>query len=134
MGNGMYTSFTTQVDPTRNPSDGVAHAPFYEYVNYVNADNTATYYGMATAANPVTVIEVVHTVKTAFGGSATINVGDGSTANLWIATASLTPNTANSSFKSTAVVRYTAPFVVKVTLGGTRTGGTGQLIVGMLRE
>lgn len=134
MGNGMYTSFTTQVDPTRNPSDGVAHAPFYEYVNYVNADNTATYYGMATAANPVTVIEVVHTVKTAFGGSATINVGDGSTANLWIATASLTPNTANSSFKSTAVVRYTAPFVVKVTLGGTRTGGSGQLIVGMLRE
>lgn len=134
MGNGMYTSYTTQVDPTRNPSDGEAHAPFYEYVNYINADDTATYYGMATAANPVTVIEVVHTVKTAFGGSATINVGDGSTADLWIASSSLTPNTADSSFKATVVKRYTAPFVVKVTLGGTRTGGTGQLIVGMLRE
>ena len=135
MGNGMYTSYTTQVDPTRNPSDGVAHAPFYEYVNYVNADDTATYYGMATAANPVTVIEVIHTVKTAFGGSATINVGDGSTADLWIASTSLAPNTAGNSFKvGTLVKRYTAPFVVKVTLGGTRTGGTGQLIVGMLRE
>jgi hypothetical protein len=130
----MYTSFTTQVDPTRNPSDGVAHAPFYEYVNYVNADDTATYYGMATAANPVTVIEVIHTVKTAFGGSATIDVGDGSTADLWIANTSIDENTAPSSFKSTVCKRYTAPFQVKVTLGGTRTGGTGQLIVGMLRE
>jgi len=134
MGNGMYTSFTTQVDPTRNPSDGVAHAPFYEYVNYVNADDTATYYGMATAANPVTVFEVIHTVKTAFGASAEINVGDGTTANLWIANASLAPNTAGNAVRSAVIKRYTAPFVVKVTLGGTRTGGTGQLIVGMLRE
>jgi hypothetical protein len=61
-------------------------------------------------------------------------VGDGSTADLWIANTSIDENTAPSSFKSTVCKRYTAPFQVKVTLGGTRTGGTGQLIVGMLRE
>jgi len=134
MGNGMYTSYTTQVDPTRNPSDGESYAPFYEFVNYVNADDTATYYGMATPANPVTVIEVIHTVKTAFGGSATIDVGDGTTADLWIANTGIDENSAGNSVRATICKRYTAPFQVKVTLGGTRTGGTGQLIVGMLRE
>lgn len=133
MSNGMFSGLTAQLDPTRDPADGQVLLPFYDYVDYVNADNTATYYGMATAAHPVYVLEVLHHVKTGFGASATIDVGDGTTADAYIANSAIAENTAND-LVSTAVRKvYTAPFQVKVTLGGTRTGGTGRLIVGLLR-
>lgn len=123
-----------QVDATRNPSDGDAHVPYLRIAEYVNADNTCTILEAATEAHPVLVRKVSHVVKTGFGASATIDVGDGSTADLWIANSAIAENTAGDFVNSSvAGKRYTAPFQVKVTLGGTRTGGTGELIVEMVR-
>lgn len=133
MGNGMFAGFKHQVDPTRNPADGEAYGVFYEAVDYVNADDTATYYGMATPTNPVYVVSVIHHVVTGFGASATIDVGDGSTADSYLANTAIAENTAGNVVESTVKTVHTAPFQVKVTLGGTRTGGTGRLLVGMIR-
>jgi hypothetical protein len=129
----MFSGLTAQLDPTRNPADGQVLLPFFDYVDYVNADDVAIYYGMATTDHPVYVIEVIHHVKTAFGGSATIDVGDGTTADKYIANSGIDENSAGNLVSSAVRTVYIAPFQVKVTLGGTRTGGTGRLIVGMLR-
>ncbi len=129
-----FEATTVQVDATRNPSDGVAKSPYFREVDYVNADNAASIYEAASAAHPVLVLKVWHVVKTAFGASATIDVGDGSTADLWIANSAITENTAGNVAASTiAGTWYTSPFQIKATLGGTRTGGTGKVIAQMIR-
>lgn len=100
----------------------------------------------ATADNPIYVREVVHVVETAAAGtSPTVNVGDGTTADLWIDQADVTLNTAghvvSSQYSATAgggsnysnTLRsgkfYTSPFKVVVTKGGTWTAGKGKVIV-----
>ncbi len=131
----QFNPLKIQVDPTRNPADGEAYQSYVRVKDYVNADDVAVIQEVATPDHPVLVLSVRHVVKTAFGGSATIDVGDGSTADLWIAASQITENTAKNVITSTAVngVYYDAPFQVKVTLGGTRTGGTGTLLVEMIR-
>lgn len=129
----VYSSFTHQVDPTRNPADGVALGAFFEEVNYVNADNTATYYGVATATNPVLIKSVTHIVKAAFGSSALIDVGDGSDVDFFLANTAIGENAVGNVVTSAVQAYVTAPFQVKVTLSGTRTGGEGKLLVEMVR-
>ncbi len=131
----QFNPLKIQVDATRNPADGEAYQSYTRVKDYVNADNTAVIQEVATADHPVLVLSVRHIVKTGFGASATIDIGDGSTADLWIANTAITENTAGNVITSTSVngVYYTAPFQVKVTLGGTRTGGTGRLLVEMIR-
>ena len=131
----QFNPLKIQVDPTRNPADGEAYQSYIRVKDYVNADDVALMQEVATEEHPVLVLSVLHIVKTGFGASATIDIGDGSTADLWIANTAITENTAGNVITSTVVngVYYTAPFQVKVTLGGTRTGGTGRLLVEMIR-
>lgn len=135
----MFDAVKIQVDPTRDPDDGLAYSNYWRMADYVNADGGVTINEVATAAHPVLVKEVVHIVKTAFGASAEIDVGDGSTADLWIDKTDIAENTAGdvtSSHNAGAPIDgqyYTSAFQVKVTLGGTRTGGTGKLLVNMIR-
>lgn len=133
MSNQVFQSFTQQVDPLRNPADGVALGSFTAQVDYVNADGSATYYGVASADHPVFVKGVTHIVKAGFGASALIDVGDGTDADAYIANTAVTENVAGSVVTSAVQTYHVAPFQVKVTLGGTRTGGSGKLLVEMLR-
>ena len=88
----------------------------------------------STPSHPVIVRKVTHIVDTGFGASATADVGDGTTADLWIANTAVTENTAGDVASSTiGGKKYTSAFQVKVTLGGTRTGGAGTLMVEMVR-
>jgi hypothetical protein len=129
----VYSPFTYQVDPTRNPADGVALGAFTEEVNYVNADGTATYYGVASPDHPVLIKSVTHVVKAGFGASALIDVGDGSDVDFFLANTAIAENTAGNVVTSAVQAYRTASFQVKVTLSGTRTGGEGKLLVEMLR-
>lgn len=100
----------------------------------------------ATASYPVYVREVVHIVRTASDGtSPTVNVGDGSTADLWIDEAdiadqtqyhvvsSVQSDTAGGGSGSSATLLsgkyYVTAVPVVVTLGGTWTAGAGTVIV-----
>lgn len=100
----------------------------------------------ATPNYPVYVREVVHVVRTASQGSSpTVNIGDGTTADLWIdeadiadqtqyhAVSSLQSDTAGGGTASSATLLsgkyYVAAVPVVVTLGGTWTAGAGTVIV-----
>lgn len=100
----------------------------------------------ATASYPVYVREVVHIVRTASAGtSPTVDVGDGSTADLWIDQAdiadqtqyhvvsSLQSDTAGGGTSSSATLLsgkyYVTAVPIVVTLGGTWTAGAGTVIV-----
>lgn len=100
----------------------------------------------ATASYPVYVREVVHIVRTASSGtSPTVNIGDGSTADLWIDEAdiadqtqyhvvsSLQSDTAGGGSGSNATLLsgkyYVTAVPIVVTLGGTWTAGAGTVIV-----
>ena len=130
----MFDPTKIQVDATRNPADGEAHLPYLRVASYVNADGGVTIREVATPSHPVIVRKVTHIVDTGFGASAPADVGDGTTADLWIANTAITENTAGDVASSTiGGKKYTAAFQVKVTLGGTRTGGAGTLMVEMVR-
>ena len=100
----------------------------------------------ASATYPVYIREVVHIVRTASNGtSPTVNVGDGSTADLWIDEAdiadqtqyhvvsSVQSDTAGGGSGSSATLLsgkyYVTAAPIVVTLGGTWTAGAGTVMV-----
>lgn len=134
-----YKPFKVRVDTTRNPSDGERYDGFWEMIAYDHSDADIALRFAASAAQPVLVKEVVHIVETAFGASATVAVGDGTTANYWLAAADVTQNTPGNvadSLLATAAKAgrlYTANGEIKVTVGGTHTAGKGRLLVYLIR-
>ena len=135
----MSKPFKVQVDTTRNPAEGERHDGFWEVVEYSHDDADIALRFAANAAQPVLVKEVVHVVEEAFGASATIDVGDGSDADYWLAQGDITENAAGNVAASllATVPRpgrwYTANGQVKVTVGGTHTAGRGRLLVYLIR-
>lgn len=134
-----YKPFKVQVDTTRNPVEGERHDGFWEVVEYSHDDADIALRFAASVAQPVLVKEVVHVVEEAFGAGATINVGDGSTANYWLPAAGISQNTVGhvgSSYLA-ATPRagrwYTGNGQIKVTVGGTHTAGRGRLLAYLIR-
>lgn len=136
--------------PTRTPTDGDELLDFWRTLDYDYADATATLMIDATAASPLIITEVINVVWIAFnGGSASIDVGDGSTADYWIDTADVTEASAGfltsshwsdtagggSAYSATSHGRrYTTAASVVMTLGGSvGTTGTGTVFVHCLR-
>lgn len=134
--------------PVKNPAEAQAFVGEVGVLHYDYDDTGADLELLidATATYPVYIREVVHIVRTASDGtSPTANVGDGSTADLWIDEAdiadqteghvvsSLQSDTAGGGSGSNATLLsgkwYTTAVRVKVTLGGTWTAGAGTVLV-----
>jgi len=134
-----YKPFKVQVDTTRNPVEGERHDGFWEVLEYEHDDTDIALRFAASATLPVLVKEVMHVVEEAFGASATLDVGDGSDADYWLAQGDITENTAGDVTTSllATVPRpgrwYTANGQVKVTVGGTHTAGRGRLLAYLIR-
>lgn len=134
-----YKPFKVRVDTTRNPADGERYDGYWEVLPYNHDSTDIALRFAASAAQPVLVKEIVHIVETAFGASATIAVGDGTTANYWLATADVTQNTtghvATSRLAAAAKAGrfYTTNGEIKVTVGGTHTAGKGRLLAYLIR-
>lgn len=135
----MKHPYKVQVDATRLPPDGERYDGFWEVLNYEHDDADISIRFAASAAQPVLVKEVINVVTVAFGAGATIAVGDGSTANSWLATGDVAQNTAGSVASSLvattprAGVLHTAPGTIKVTVGGTHSAGKGKLLAYLIR-
>lgn len=134
-----FNPHMVQVDTTRNPTDGQKHDGFWEVLAFSHADPDIAIRFSASPTRPVLVKEVVHVVETPFGASATLDVGDGSDADYWLAQGDIGENSAGdlrSSLLAT-VARpgrwYTANGEVKVTVGGTHSAGAGRLLVYLIR-
>ena len=134
-----FKPYKVQVDTTRNPVDGERHDGFWEVIEYEHDDPDIAVRFAASAARPVLVKEVAHVVETPFGASATLDVGDGTDADYWLAQGDIGENTAGNVTTSllATVARpgrwYTANGEVKVTVGGTHTAGAGRLLVHLIR-
>jgi hypothetical protein len=100
----------------------------------------------ATAAYPIYIREVLHIVRTASTGSSpTVNIGDGTTADLWIDEADIVDQTISSvvssiesdtagggsAFGATLLSGkyYVTAAPIVVTLGGSWTAGAGTVLV-----
>lgn len=134
-----YKPFKVQVDTTRNPVEGERHDGFWEVVQYSHDDTDIALRFAANAAQPVLVKEILHVVEEAFGAGATLDIGDGSDADYWLAQGDIVENTAGDVTSSllATVPRtgrwYTANGEVKVTVGGTHTAGRGCLLAYLIR-
>jgi hypothetical protein len=134
-----FSPHKVQVDTTRNPVDGEKHDGFWEVLAYSHDAADIAVRFSASAARPVLVKEVVHVVETAFGASATLDIGDGTDADYWLAQGDIGENSAGNVASSllATVPRpgrwYTANGEVKVTVGGTHTAGAGRLLVHLIR-
>jgi hypothetical protein len=134
-----YKPFKVQVDTPRNPVEGERHDGFWEVLEYSHDDADIALRFAASAAQPVLVKEVIHVVEVAFGASATLDVGDGSDADYWLAQGDIAENTAGDVAASplATVPRdgrwYTANGQIKVTVGGTHTAGRGRLLAYLIR-
>ena len=136
-----YKPFKVQVDTPRNPVEGERHDGFWEVLEYEHDDTDIAIRFAASAVRPVLVKEVVHIVEVAFGASATIDVGDGSTGDYWIDATDITENTAGNVTSSLLATTngaktgrwYTANGQIKVTVGGTHTAGKGRLLAYLIR-
>lgn len=134
--------------PVKNPTEAQAFVGEVGVLHYDYTDTGADLELLidATTTYPVYVREVVHIVRTGSSGtSPTVNVGDGSTADLWIDEAdvtdqtgghvvsSLQSDTAGGGTGSSATLLsgkwYTTAVRIKVTLGGTWTAGAGTVLV-----
>lgn len=138
--------------PTKTPTDAQAFVEEVAVLHY-NYDDTGSDLKLfidATATNPVYVREVVHVVRTGSDGtSPTADVGDGSTADLWIDQAdiadqtaghvvsSVNSDTAGGGSGSSATLLsgkwYTSAVQIVVTLGGTWTAGAGTVLAYFMR-
>ena len=134
-----YKPFKVQVDTPRNPAEGERHDGFWEVVEYEHDDTDIALRFAASAVQPVLVKEVVHIVEVAFGASATLDVGDGSDADYWLAQGDIAENTVGDVTASplATVPRdgrwYTSNGQIKVTVGGTHTAGRGRLLAYLIR-
>lgn len=135
----MTHPYQVQVDTTRNPSDGVAYQSYWEVLAYAFDDADPTIRIPASATKPVFVAEVKHIVDADFGALATINIGDGTDVDYWLATADIDQEVVGgvtSSLNATAPRNgreFTSPVAIKVTVGGTVSAGSGRVLAHILR-
>jgi hypothetical protein len=125
---------TQQLLVTRNPDDGVAYLEDVKVLEYSKDDATATLIIPASAADPVYVTSIVNLITEAFaGGTATIDVGDGSTAAKYLANGSLAEGTVGDKVSAVVGAKLVANAKIVVTIGAGNTTGKGALIVHLFR-
>ncbi len=132
--------FTKQLRASRNPTDSQVFEGDFLMLDYVATAGATVTYELAipaSADNPVILESVEHYVKTAFTSAttATIAVGDGTTADLYLATSAITPATAGSGATAAEGKNklLTAAAKVVVTVSASDgVGGEGLLVLKLL--
>ena len=134
-----FEAYKVQVDAPRDPEDGLKYGNFWDALDYEWDDTLTSILVAASAAHPVLVKEIAHVVTTAFTSTATVDVGDGTDPDHYIDTTDMAVDSVGNVTSSLNAasphngVWNTANFEIKVTVGGTVTGGAGKLLVNMLR-
>jgi len=139
----MTNPFELQRLATRDPADGDAMMTEFLKLDYDYLDTGAdlTLPIAATATNPIVLLNVVHIVKVAFtGGTPAIDVGDGTTADAYIAAADITEGTIGNIIQSRgagqakATGEYlTAARAITVTLSADLATGTAVVLAEIFR-
>jgi len=138
----MSASFQLQRQATRNPDDGLAQLSEFLELDYLESD-TGTDLELsipATATNPIVLLNVIHIVTEAFDGGATIDIGDGTDIDEYIATGDITAASLGNIVQSRAAAEddamgeyLTAARKIVVTIGGAPTVGEGTVLAEVLR-
>jgi len=88
----------------------------------------------ASLHEQIFITDVRHLVRTAFaGGTPAIDIGDGTTADFFIAAAGIAETTVNNLARAKLGKKLKANGQVKITLSGSLTAGAGTLFVKMFR-
>lgn len=136
MGNAtpLVSLVTDQAYAGRDPSTGLVSQEDVVAFEYAWDSTNLQVTINASPDHPVYVAEVSHLVRTAFaGGTPSIEVGDGTTAAKYIATAAITETLADNLARSITGKKFTAPFVVLVTLSASLSAGAATVFVRLLR-
>lgn len=126
--------YDSKLPPARKPTDSLAYFQDVQLLDYTFADTTATITIQASATYPVYLLEVTNLMTAALsGGTATVDVGDGTTVGKYIANTSITEATVGDLVRSVVGAKLTANAKVVVTIGAGNTAGGGTLIVKTFR-
>lgn len=127
-------AISLQNRPTRDPDDGKAYIEETLVFEYAYADTGLTVYIPASAEDPVYLVEVLHLVRTAFsGGTPAVDVGDGTTADKYIAASAVTEATAGNLARSIVGAKLVANALVVITLSASLSAGAGTLFLRLFR-
>lgn len=118
---------------TRNPADGLVGLADVIVVEYDKDGGEVVL--SASADNPIYVLGLKNAVLTAFsGGTPAIDIGDGTTADKYIAKTAIAETSAGDLASSvTCGLKLTASAKIVATVSGGATAGKGALIVEVLR-
>lgn len=120
--------------PTRDPANSLSNLEEVALLEYNYNDSVLEIEFKASVQEPIYLLEVGHIVLTAFsGGTPAIDVGDGTTSDKYIGSASVTEGTAGNRVVSAVGAKLTARGVVKVTLSASLAAGKGLLFCKFVR-
>lgn len=119
---------------SRIPTQGLTYQEETIVMDYGFADVAPTITIPASPSQPVYIIEVLSLVRTALaGGTATVTLGDGTTADLYATSAQVVPATAGTVWRSVKGAKLTANGLVVATLGASNTSGALTVFVRLFR-
>lgn len=140
---GLQGQIQTHFAPFRNVGDSYTSLGDYVVLEYTAASSacpqTVEIDIPASTSNPVIVQDIIHVVTKAFSVASSLEVGDGSTANLYLQVGDITPLSVNTvAFASDSLADFDALYLVDskrivVTVLSTDGVGQGLLIVKLLR-
>lgn len=124
-----------QFATTRLPEDGQSSGSDFIAMRYSHTETGPSFVIAASPEKPVLLKSITHAVIQGFnGGSATIDVGDGSTSNKYLANSAITEATAGNTVTGTVGAWLEAAGTIKVTIGGSAgTEGIGLVVAEVLR-
>lgn len=131
--NTGYFAFET----TRNPEDGMSPISRWWAKAFGYGDQSASVVGIGIPPNS-RVLRVALEISEAFTGTTAVTVGDGTTADGWIASGVVTPTTAGDfamdydAAYAVAGKRYGDGDTIDITFTGVATAGSGILFVEMI--
>jgi hypothetical protein len=124
-------------EPTRNPEDGMSPISRWWAKAFGYGDQSASVVAIGIPPNS-RVLRVALEIGAGFTGTTAVTVGDGTTADGWIASGTITPTTAGDfglDYDSTYGVKgklYQTGDTIDITFTGVATAGEGILFVEMI--
>jgi hypothetical protein len=122
---------------SRDPDTSLVFEPDYMLYHYTAGSSAGSAaYSLAvpaSTAEPVVIENVEHFIVSAFTGSPTIGIGDGSGSAAWIATASITSGSVGTGFRSTTNPKLiTDSARIVATVAANSYGGEGLIVAKLM--
>jgi hypothetical protein len=136
MSTQLKSKIAEQIVPSRNPDAAGAKGWITDTlgVTYDFNDATADILIPASAAQPVYLLEVLNLMTAALsGGTATVDIGDGTTVGKYIANAAITEATVGDLVHSVVGAKLVANATIRVTIGAGNSAGAGACFVRIFR-